>query len=403
MLEDNRFLGGHLVGIGKRKANGEIVYQELEKPIHNRITSVGLDHLFMYAGPDKPDGPSDGNAFLAGTTGNQSLGSRSGALHWVAFGSGTDATNFTDTALGNKTSTYYSTRCTSSASGQKLNGTTWTSGAADFGKYSFRVSHESTAVSEDTTINEIGWFGGYSPNTATTDINSGATPVLFARVLLPSPIMLLSGEKLITTYQLDETNANATETTGTSFFGLLGVRIVSGEEVWEPLHYKQRLVRYASGGGWDCLISERYISTSGWESFYNQRFFPAFCTQNALNNEGFFSYTTDPTDTLPAINTSSMFTHSTAWSGGTMSSSLDTYYGAGSTNKYRDRIIVSDAFNPSMSGDPTGYKDICGIIINGMGYLFGYEENGAWVSQALRKYANKKITFTFRTRYTTTV
>ena len=397
MLEDNRFLGGHLVGIGKRKANGEIIYQELDKPVHNRIMSVGLDHLLVCGGPDKPNAEEgyEAETYLwSGTYNSASYGRRSGALHWMAFGNGTAATAFTDTALGNKISTYYSTKCTSSESGQKLNGTKWTTGADNFGKFSFRVSHESTAVSETTTINEIGWFGGYG--SSTNDLNLGATPVLFARVLLPSPITLLSGEKLITTYQLDETNANATETTGTSFFGLLDTN-------GNALQYKQRLVRRnSSSGGWGGSISEPRVTSQGGGDNYNICFHAAF-QQISPNRSDFATYTTTSSDTLPSINSSYAFSNGTTWDYGTVSSTVSAYTQVGETSKFRDRVFMSGAYNPNMAGDPSGKNDIRGIILNGMGYLFGYEENGSWVSQAWRKYANKQVTFTFRTRYTTTV
>ena len=396
--EDNKFLGGHLVGIGKVRTNGEVEYQELDKPIHNRITSVGLDHLFQFASSNHPNYSDAGSAsqqsipgvLWAGTNSDTS-GSptyyRAGALEYMSFGSGTAPTTFTDTTLQNGIGSYTNTKYYNTGSKQSLNGTKVNS----FGNFSFRISHQSAAVSETTTVNEIGWFGAWDTT------SSYSNKVLFARVVLPSPITLNAGEYLITTYQLDESNSNTTATTGSDFFGL---KDVNGN----TLQYEQKLQRAYSGSNWNVTgLSEPYISDTGSGAYLSNKtlYYPPFCGLATSNSPFTFYFSTNSSTTFAADGSQDTSLYSFATSNSTYSFSIDTYNGVGSTNKYRDKIFVSGAYNPGMAGYPNNYQSIYFLFINGMGYRFGYYDNGVWVPQAWRKAANEQVTFTFRTRYST--
>lgn len=400
-MENNTFLGGHLVGIGKIKKNREIIYNELEKPIHNRITSVGLDHLFQFSGASNPD-------FIAGSTwsfwpclwvsggGNSTHKYRKGALNYMAFGSGTNVTSFNDISLENKLSDYSEDNLTASGSSQTLNGTRSNS----YGSYSFRISHQSAAVSSATTVNEIGWFGAYDTT------NAYSNKVLFARVVLPSPITLEAGESLVTTYQLDQTEANATASTTNNFFGLL-------DSEGNTLQAEYKLTRlWANPSGttsWKLNsgdISEPYISPSGGGSNYNTTSFqngfaPAYMSGVTQTKYGYMAYSTSSSIDFPAIGSSPTNVDNTFVSkSGTYSEELSPYTGVGSTNKYRDHIFTIGTMNPGIS-DASGYIDISAIAVNGMMYRFGYYDNGVWTPQMWRKYANQSVAFTFRTRYST--
>ena len=280
MLEDNNFLGGHLVGIGKVKANGEVIYNELDKPIHNRITSVGLDHLFQWAGTDTyTTSGSKNHMFL--WVGNVTSSSdcipagRAGALNYMKFGSGYSETSFTDTDLKNSLSSFVDTKETSSFSNQTLNGTRINS----FGNYSMRISHRSDAVSDTTTVNEIGWFGGYTnaQKVVVTPGDSNTTMVMFSRVVLPSPIVLKSGESLITTYQLDVTVSDTTASVIPDFFGL---KDVNGTTL-QAEHKITLASTSSSSDSWDGKITIMdYITSDGasteYVSYTGQHVFHAF-------------------------------------------------------------------------------------------------------------------------------
>ena len=404
ILDNNKFLGGHLVGIGKVRANGEVEYKELEKPIHNRITSVGLDHLFLFGGADQANANNGANADMALWVGNgrsaySSYKYRAGALEYMSYGSGTTATAFTDTDLSNGSGSYSNTKQTSSATAQTLNGTKVNS----YGNYSFRVTHKSAAAAATTTVNEIGWYGAYTNNTSSiTPGAANTTMVLFARVVLPSPITLNSGEYLLTTYQLDETNANTIASTISDFFGLK-------DSNGNTLQAQQKVIRKqnTTSGVFQCTLNEPYITYSG--SFGNAnyyRFFPAFVfSENSYYTGQSFGYSTNSSMTFPADGSSdesSLTRFDASGSKGTnWNVDISSYTGVGSTNKYRDRTYTTGAYNPNMLSNPTGYTDIYYINVNGMAYRFGYYDNGVWVPQAWRKYANQAVTFTFRTRYST--
>ena len=411
MIERNTFLGGHLVGIGKKKANGEIIYQELDKPIHNRITSVGLDHMFQFAGPNHPsfDLQTAGSTgfsyvpFFYDYGGNSTVGYRSGFLRYVAFGSGTAQTTFDMTALQNGFGTYYDTLFYVENSNQNLNKTRVDS----FGNYAHRKSHQSSVFSETTTVNEIGWFGSYGDSTSS--IADGATPVLFARVVLPSPIVVEAGESLITTYELQETQASSSDITHISnFCNML-------DSNGNTLQADSRIYRYVSVDSRNYganPITSPCISYQGKDienvpNYYAAgcAFVPPFWYISAGSSSSITFYSTSSTKTIPNIGTydsSSLSDFGTGtYTGVEFTASVLAYTGVGSTNKYRDRTFTFGAYCPSMSGQPDAYKDIYFIRINGTDYRFGYDDNGTWIPQAWRKYANERYVFTMRTRYST--
>lgn len=392
--ENNRFLGGHLVGIGKGLANGEIVYQELKEPIHNRIVSVGLDHLFRWDGTNYVPDYGYSRYLWAGknTEYTTYYKCHAGALNFMSFGSGSSATSFNDTDLINGSGIYTETRQTSSSSSQDFNGIKINS----YGNFSYRISHKSEPVAATTTVREIGWFGGYDNSNVT--ISSG-TKVLFARVVLPSPITLNAGEYLITTYQLDETWSDLTVSTGTRFFGL---KDTNGNDLQ---YEKKRTMAYypKTNSSFASLTqcTHPWINKNG-EGCYDRSGSPGFYapTFSIEANNWLIGYSSSSSQTFPQ-DADWEYPDLSSFNGGTFSCTQLDYTGVGSTNKYRDTVIVSGANNPNLENSADGYVDIYYLKVQGVSYRFGYYDSGVWVPQALRKYANQSLEITVRTRYST--
>lgn len=417
MFENTNKLSGAIVGIGFIK-NGVLDYKELDKPIRNKITSVGIDHLLTYDGTNACFNTGSSSSDTYGGYSSKWVGTRgvrgyysgstyysaSGVINYAAYGSGNTPTTFTDTALANKTSEYTSTKVTGSSQycGVK-------SYSDQYGKYSYRVTYQFPTETSTKSINEIGFFGKfYNQTTSTFDY------YMFSRVVLPQTLTIEEGTSLVVTYQVDETNAYNTATE-IPFFGL---KDTSGND----LYAQAKLYRIISSGvgSWgsgpingDGGINSNGTNFTDFNGYYGKAFMP-FITRvdhpgyNSFSYGDQFGWSTNESITLPNDNsTASMnpvgcdfsiditdnYTNCVAFR------LFTPYVCTGQTGKYRDIKLVLGKNFGKVSGE--NYVDITFLSVNGMNYRFGYYDNGTFVPQALRKYANKAIVFTSRTRYTT--
>ena len=389
-------LEGFVTGIGIIHTDGTEKFEWLDEPKHNRIVSVGLDHLMCYDGnttgyfTSNTATPTDPALWIG------HLNNHYGALHFCKIGSGKAETSFTDidlqTPIGGLSSTI--------KSGEPFCGTK----CNEEGKYILRISHISNPVPNACKIWEVGLFGQY-----------GETPnivnPMFARVKLDTGVELLAGERLIFTYDLHINYADIEEVSNQDFFGMF-------DEVGDPLKYSRKLyfkyqhtnrqnsneqVKYG-----DKLLKDLYITTQGTEAGYNSnndnlyflRLPPYY--YNAIGTYG------DYDSTGYSLQEQNWTVYDASLSKARAEALADNYTfdvldytGVDSRDKYRDITITMGLYNPNME-DPTDFSDIHFLRIRGMNYKFGYyDENEEWVSQSLRKWASQTMTFTIRTRYVT--
>lgn len=395
MINESVKLEGYVVGIGKIKVDGTEEFEWLEEPKHNRIVSVGLDHIMCYDGnttgyftsetlvPTKP----------AMWLGN--LNNHYGALSFCKIGTGKKETEFTDTDLQTQVGTISSTLRT----GEPFCGTKCISE----GVYVLRVSHNSNPVPTQCKIWEVGLFGQYG---------EGANKVnpMFARVKLDKGIELNAGERLIFTYDLHISYADIEPVEDENFCGLL-------DSKGEPLKYSRKIyfkyTKDSSAKYSDKLLRDLYITKLGEEAGYtsntdNNYFFrlPVYY-YNAVGNYGDYDSTgySLQRQNFDVLDASLSKARAEALADNYTYDVLD-YEGVGNKDKHRDITICMGLYNPNME-DATDYSDIQFLRIRGMNYRFGYytinEETGVkeWNEQSLRKWANQTMTFTIRTRYVT--
>lgn len=396
-------LAGYVTGIGKIKVDGTEEFEWLEEPKHNRIVSVGLDHLMCYNGNTTGFYTSTTNIPTDPALWVGNLNNHYGALAFCKIGTGRNETEFTDTDLQEPVGTLSSTI----KSGEPFCGTKCISE----GNYILRVSHISSQVPVQCKIWEVGLFGQYgeAPNTVNP---------MFARVKLDKGVELLAGERLVFTYDLHISYADIEPVDNEDFCGLI-------DSLGEPLKYSRKIyfkyshtnrtidgqtvqVKYG-----DKLTKDLYITSDGEEAGYStnsdnlyfMRLPPYY--YNAVKNYGDFDSTGYSTqDQLFTVSDPVLSkARAEALADNYTFDALD-YNGVGSRDKYRDITITLGLYNPNME-NPTDYTDIHFLRIRGMNYRFGYFEtnpdtgNSAWVEQALRKWANQTMTFTIRTRYVT--
>lgn len=201
-ITNNIKLSGCLVGYGIKHKDGSVIYNWLDTPIHNKITSVGLDWLLKYRNDPDELTPSSllgyHKRFLGTRRVNSGDTSVYAPLTFCAYGSNNTSTVFTDTALKTLVSTYtdqlyveHNESATESTFGTRVN---------SYGNHSYRVSHIFPQSNISTTVAEIGWFG-----------KENTTYYMFSRVVLQDPIQIGIDDQLIVTYELTETCSLLTE------------------------------------------------------------------------------------------------------------------------------------------------------------------------------------------------
>jgi hypothetical protein len=406
-FEDSTHLGGYLVGIGKIKANGEMEYKELETPIKNKIVNSGLNHLLMYNGS-----PSATLNIISGSRPPFIIGGYNnyyGILQFSGIGTNGDETDFFDTGLKSQVGSYVGF---SNNDFIRTSNTYQTTKINSFGNISYKVTHKHSQVSETTTIREIGWFGRYGAS------GSYVYP-MFSRVVLPSPIVLNAGEQLITTYQLNVDFSNK-EPINIQFFGLK-------DSNGDTLYASKKLIQYYTldSNGYATYLSaprlsygsdsdsiSAYIDGTSYPTstlFYSLHpvWFNTIDSNSYISSSVVGAYSTvdrEHPSNGSQLSTSTNYTLSTSE---LVYKNLETnvydYKCMDKKSKYRDVDYVWGIYSPNLGNKPSGYTDIHTITLHGYDYRFGYmnEEGTAWVPQALRKYANQKLTLRYRQRFVT--
>lgn len=391
IVNETRHIGGEIVGLGIVRTDGTEDFRWLDKPIHNRITSAGLDHMLCYAGLERQNS-NQGNTAVADCTrlymhgGGYDAGKyRIGILGYCRIGTGGKPTEFTDTDLVNPVTEYSSTLKT----GNPFCGTKVTS-ASD---YRIRVTHISNAVTSDCIIKEFGIYGRY------TMVDNTLVYPMFARIALDKGVSLNSGEKLMVTYELHVTHSNELVHVS-NFFDML-------DSSGNPLQCDIKpyfSTAKASSDFAGTLSQCPYVGTSGGESIhdaYNSYFysFPAYFYNQTTRYGDLdtLGYSTTPKD-FSVANASLSKARTDP---GEYTFLQADYTGVGTNDKHRDLIVTLGAYNPNMA-EPTDYQDIYFLRYRGLDIKFGYtDDEGVFIPQALRKWASQNMIFTFRTRYVT--
>lgn len=176
LINNQNYLHGRLVGIGKIRKDGSSEFQFLEKPINNMILRCGLNEFMTYNGSN--------SASVSPSSTNMNPWN---VIRFCGFGTGGDANDFALTnnlqsIVGNPYNTRFEREW-------PFNGIGTMSVTDNF--YKIRVTHISPAATESISVREIGYYKNYS------SINH-----LFSRIVLPSVYQLDVGDKLITTYEL---------------------------------------------------------------------------------------------------------------------------------------------------------------------------------------------------------
>lgn len=357
MLNHRNFLHGKLVGIGKVHKDGSEDFRWLDKPIHNRIVSGGIDNLLMF----------NGGQSISSEYGTLFLGANSyyrGAFDYTAYGSSSSPTNFNDTGLYDRVSGYIYKKK------NDLCGSTY----KEFPRILHRIAHEHDAAAQATDVREIGWFQ-----------KQGNNYVLSSRVVLDTPYHLDAGEKLITAYELDVTYGNGTAQHLSRFGSLL-------DENGNPLQADYMTILNKD--------YTPYIGSNGYGKYntfyadgktYTGRWFPVWYMNHDENgfyisiNRSSNQIDFDAAFTIPNQN----------WwlaLGSRLQIIAVENYVKGSF--YRDVSYTLPIEWPNDS--PTKKETIRNMCIMGVHYKFGYWENGVWVPQAFR--VNKENPFRVRIR-----
>jgi len=426
IIEQKQKIGGEIVCIGKIHADGSEELKWLKDPIHNQITLKGIENLLRWNGSDAlPSGTADaiGNeisslylpcqAYQTNQYGYDILDqrdtsvTRTGVLWYSAYGDGLGGFDpDTDIELVNRTSNITSTF----RKGLYFNGTNCVSVAGNH-QLQYRVTHTYPTAQEHQYVNEVGFYHKVEPSGEYT---------LFSRVELDEPYELDTGEQLIITYQLNIKFPDY-PTHISDFFGLKdkdGNTLQANETTciktsstfdWTRQYKGNCLYYYRNDSSTIApfifpIIHNYYpyglpkfaltYSTShdgsrqyGWRPIWglkNERELRAIFVQNDVTNLEMMK-TNGPTLTNTKYQESAIITQILPFTVGT---------------KYRDYVLTLPTFYPYLdSGE--NYIDIAVMIFNGVAYRFGYNDNGTWVSQKLRKYGNQMFKLKYRMSYET--
>lgn len=398
MFNQDLYLGGKVVGIGKTRKDGSFEYKLLKKPIHNRIVSKGIDNLLTYQGDDAlPDSIYSVSGFLVMGTNwyNGGTWGRGGPLTYSAVGDDDTPTKFTDTDLGNriteitKISMHDTPYCGTKVVGEKT--------------VAYRVTHRHDIV-DAGYVKEIGWY---------KDVEG--TFELFSRVVLDYPIEVDAGEQLWITYELDFTFAGKSQVTipgildkdgNTLQAEVVNTRFSNTNVSWTATEYTQMPVYVTSRVYNDFTCG--YGRTGNWGA-WSQAFTPVWTWHTWEDYRGYSAY--NGVMTIIAPDAQIDFTGDVG-SNPRSNPNLDFtnqgirkvhHYTPGSF--YRDATINLGSSWPSMSTEE--YKDISQIIINSTSYKFGHFEEDpdtheqVWVPQYFRKYRSRTLAITFRQAFHT--
>lgn len=391
-------LHGQVVGLGVQHADGSKDFRWLDKPIHNRIVSGGLDAWFQLDGSNTATTTSSDwdNRLLSSYASNNYPSC--GLLQYMAIGTDGTPTHFTDTTLGAQVGDY--SRAVSYTTAPYIGFCVNSDNTV-----STRRQTTSIAVTDSTTVREIGWFEKY------TNAN---TYVMFSRVVLDSPVTLESGESLLVCYQINITIANFDETEVPTAL-LTGLLDEDGNQV-KGLE-STRIYRYSIDnlvrGQWYYGTSVRLnlgciVGNIGNVPITMTGFAPV-----ATFKTGYSSYNVNGC----AINSRStsgwslpvQFERSRGYSSESLNDEVNNFFEAWAPldyvpgTYYRDRVLIT---NPAWPNNNTTYKDIYAIAYCGHCIRFGYMDttdpsNPVWVPKPWRKQFGERYKFTFRYKLST--
>lgn len=425
-------LHGLVVGLGVQHKDGSKDFKWLDKPIHNRIVQSGIDYLLTFNGSNSNyydmvnyNGPNciynPWRRMLNG--GESSTCSYNGALQYMAIGTDGTATEFTNTALGSQVGGYSETPAYSTV---PYNG--FMVETRNTKTLHLRITLQSVAVENATTVREVGWFG---------KIYGQSVYPMFSRVVLPAPVELAAGEMLIVCYQLNVTLGwDEYELSSSLLSGFLDS---DGNQVRA---YSKRIVNNfmtdanigkwlsSTYGGGSTTMPEYIISGNGSGSYNNSTSTNLYSNSalNTTDNSQWYKYVMMPPFVRQtfAYNTDANSYGRPSWcllyniSGNNVepnpsatmvdpdskyNSTIGSYTIADheSGTNYRD---ISVTVEPSWPNMDYGYTDVYAVIYNGIVIKFGHYDttdpsNPVWVPKPWRKQYGERYEFTFRTQFST--
>lgn len=368
LINNQNYLHGRLVGIGKIRKDGSREFRFLEKPINNTILRCGLNEFMTYKGSNSnivDASSNDANPWLC--------------MEYCGFGTGGSSNDFATTSdLQNSVIVPYKTI---ELRAWPFNGLyCGNSGTDDF--YKIRRTNVSPAVSESVSVREIGFFKNYN-----------SANHLFSRIVLPSPFQLDEGEQLMTTYEL----------------------MVSYGRT--PSDFKNSGLHDANNAELDYQLAQRYIQSSGTAGYL---YYPRGTDQNSQWEIGsvysgaprlyapfaFFAYTSSSeymTEgyTLRYTKNSFDFPANPA----TNFNYRHIGHSDHCTNQYtiytpdsfkRDVVVNVPAYWPEMTTH-TDYRDIYAILFGTLYIRFGhFDANMDFTPAPWRKLASRTAKFVFR-------
>ena len=367
LINNQNYLHGRLVGIGKIRKDGSREFRFLEKPINNMILRCGLNEFMTYNGSNS-------------ATSSPSFGTKEpwSIIEYCGYGTSGAVNDFANTnTLASPAITPYSTR-------EQRN---WpfvglrcgNNGQDD--SFKIRISHLSPSASENISVREIGYFKSYNSNYH-----------LFSRIVLPSAFQLEVGDSLITTYELVVFN-NRTP------FNMINCGLHDANNIELGCQLSQRIT-YSEQGSY---VNRPENNTTGWgsgtyssglpylhapHSFYAyhnggsassaQQYFTLRYTKSSFN----FPTTGQVTFSYRNLDSSDRCTNQS------------TNYTPDSFK--RDIIVNVPAYWPEMSNN-TDYRDIYAINWGTLFVRFGhFDANMDFTPAPWRKLASRTAKFVFR-------
>lgn len=413
-------LHGLVVGLGKIRKDGSKEFRWLEKPIHNRIVSGGLDYLLTFNGSNSAvkycptwEGSYTGyvtyyNRWRRRVASESAKDNYSGCLQFIAVGTSDHETNFTDTGLYSQAGGFSEEVAYTVA---PYNGTNFD---VSNNNIQLRITLQSVAMDNSVTIHEVGWFGKYYAED---------TYPMFSRVVLPDGIELDAGDRLSVCYQVNINEYEAEHDVSSLFSGLI-------DSDGNPLRgtcQRPVFVQYPEQPGWingnyygngvrTKLIQIPYSIGSnglGRSVPINTPYHTVGPVSVSNENSSYQGTVSSANLLIPKIESDLIPILSSSGSiGGSLYSTYDIDYQNCSFTQLdyvpgsfvRDRIVI---INPSYPNIDSGYKDIFGFAYEGAYFRFGYydntdPDNPVWVSKPWRKQFGQSYKFTFRYKLSTT-
>lgn len=383
---------GLLVGVGIERKDGSRDFKWLEKPIHNRIVSGGLDAYFQFNGSNNTTSSSIAfvNRFLGYYSSDSSK--KYGVLRYFAVGTNGSETGFNDTGLKAQVGGYSNswTYTESPYIGFRRN---------DDDSASIRLQSTSVSMPEAATIRELGWFEKY---------DGVETYVMFSRVVLDTPISLNAGDKLTACYQLNLTFSNMAETAVNPSL-LTGLLDSDGNALRATQKFNVLAYDNVTKGTW---YNPGSIAVNFPAIAYYSRMggnYPNASVNGWLFFAPFYKSGVDAASCL-GYNTNAGFTKYSQWARAnnqattvfnTTGYNYDSYtvldYVPGTYQRDRKCVLA-----PTWPNQISGYQDVYAVCFGDLAMYFGYyDENNTWHAKPWRKEFGKRYEFTYRLKLST--